>query len=123
MGLVFVTHDLSVAAQIADRVAVMYAGRIVEVGSVREVLLDPRHPYTIGMLGTTLHGRVRGRDIAAIPGSPPDLRSLPPGCSFAPRCRFAVAECSAAMPAPVSPSPGRSVRCLRTADLSAALAS
>jgi peptide/nickel transport system ATP-binding protein len=117
MALIFVTHDLSVAAQIADRVAVMYAGRMVEQGSVRDVLLNPRHPYTIGMLSSTLHGRVRGQDIETIPGSPPDLRALPPGCSFAPRCSRAVAECSAAVPASVSLSPGHDVRCIRTADL------
>ena len=88
MGLVFVTHDLSVAAQIADRVAVMYAGRIVEVGSAREVLLNPRHPYTIGMLARHCTAVCAAAISTAIPGSPPDMRSLPPGCSFAPRCRL-----------------------------------
>jgi peptide/nickel transport system ATP-binding protein len=124
MGLVFVTHDLGVAAQIADRIAVMYAGRIVEQGSARDVLLHPRHPYTQGMLGSTLQGRVRGRDIEAIPGSPPDMRVLPRGCSFAPRCRFAAPECRAAKPDSVAVAPGHHVACLRVADIapSAALA-
>ncbi|MEN3382708.1 MAG: peptide/nickel transport system ATP-binding protein, partial [Hyphomicrobiales bacterium] len=71
MGVIFVTHDLGVAAQIADKVAVMYAGRIVEYGDVRDVLMRPRHPYTLGMLASTVHGQPRDRDIEAIPGSPP----------------------------------------------------
>jgi peptide/nickel transport system ATP-binding protein len=118
MGLVFVTHDLGVAAQIADRIAVMYAGRIVEEGSARDVLLSPRHPYTMGMLSSTLQGRVRGRDIEAIPGSPPDMRTLPGGCSFAPRCRFATGDCRATMPDPVAVAPGHHVACLRVAEVS-----
>jgi peptide/nickel transport system ATP-binding protein len=122
MGLVFVTHDLGVAAQIADRIAVMYAGRIVEEGSARDVLLNPRHPYTMGMLSSTLQGRMRGRDIEAIPGSPPDMRVLPSGCSFAPRCRFATAECRAALPASLSVAPSHRVACLRVAEISPAAA-
>ncbi len=78
MGVIFVTHDLGVAAQIADKVAVMYAGRIIEYGTVREVLLNPKHPYTLGLLSSTVHGQNRDTDIDAIPGSPPDLRFLPP---------------------------------------------
>jgi peptide/nickel transport system ATP-binding protein len=118
MALMFVTHDLGVAAQIADRVAVMYAGRIVEEGSARDVLLHPRHPYTMGMLASTLNGRVRGRDIEAIPGSPPDMRSLSPGCSFAPRCRFATDACRATTPMPLAVGAGHNVACLRVAELS-----
>jgi peptide/nickel transport system ATP-binding protein len=120
MALMFVTHDLGVAAQIADRVAVMYAGRIVEEGSARDVLLNPRHPYTMGMLASTLNGRVRGRDIEAIPGSPPDMRALPAGCSFAPRCRFAAAACKESMPMPIAVGAGHNVSCLRVAELSPA---
>jgi peptide/nickel transport system ATP-binding protein len=120
MGLVFVTHDLGVAAQIADRIAVMYAGRIVEEGSARDVLLNPRHPYTQGMLSSSLQGRVRGRDIEAIPGSPPDMRTLPGGCSFAPRCRFAAPECRSATPMPIAISPDHHVACLRVAEISSA---
>ncbi|HEY1504449.1 MAG TPA: ABC transporter ATP-binding protein [Stellaceae bacterium] len=117
MGLIFVTHDLGVAAQIADRIAVMYAGRMVEQGSARDVLLNPRHPYTMGMLASTLHGRVRGRDIETIPGSPPDMRALPTGCSFAPRCRFAVADCRTTMPSQMVVAPGHSVSCLRVGEI------
>src|SRR5271154_835588 len=93
MGMIFVTHDLGVAAEIADRIAVMYAGRIVEVGPVAQVLSDPLHPYTAGLLASTVHGQARDRDIDAIPGSPPDMRRLPQGCSFAQRCSRRSAEC------------------------------
>jgi peptide/nickel transport system ATP-binding protein len=113
MGVIFVTHDLGVAAQIADKVAVMYAGRIVETGAVGDVLMHPRHPYTLGMLASTVHGQSRDRDIQAIPGSPPDMRRLPPGCSFFPRCAAAVPACAAGMPAPRPVGQGHEVRCIR----------
>jgi len=113
MGMMLVTHDLGVAAQIADRVAVMYAGRIVEHGSVRDVLLNPRHPYTRGMLASTVHGQDRDKDIDAIPGSPPDMRRIPRGCSFSPRCALAVPDCRAAMPDLVEIGAGHAARCIR----------
>lgn len=113
MGVIFVTHDLGVAAEIADRVAVMYAGRIVETGTVKEVLGNPQHPYTQGMLSSTVHGNMRGKDIEAIPGSPPDLRAMPPGCSFAPRCKHAEPACSAALPPEVVLEDGRMARCIK----------
>jgi peptide/nickel transport system ATP-binding protein len=119
MGLIFVTHDLGVAAQMADKVAVMYAGRIVEYGDARDVLLNPRHPYTIGMLASTVQGQERGKDIEAIPGSPPDLRSLPGGCSFSPRCKFFLPDCEAATPAPSFVAPDHFARCIRTAEFAA----
>jgi peptide/nickel transport system ATP-binding protein len=111
MGVIFVTHDLGVAAQIADKVAVMYAGRIVEYGNVRDVLLSPKHPYTLGLLSSTVHGQDRDHDIDAIPGSPPDLRFLPPGCSFAPRCRFATDVCHGAFPPETRDNDAHMVRC------------
>jgi peptide/nickel transport system ATP-binding protein len=117
MGLIFVTHDLGVAAQIADKVAVMYAGRIIEYGSAPDVLMTPRHPYTMGMLASTVQGQARGGDIEAIPGSPPDLRQLARGCSFAPRCKFAIPECRAAAPPASLVAPGHSVSCAREAEL------
>ena len=120
MSVIFVTHDLGVAAQIADRVAVMYAGRIVEAGDVRDVLMNPHHPYTRGMLASTIHGQDRGRDIEAIPGSPPDMRRLPAGCAFAPRCRHADAQCRAATPPQTEPSAGRSIRCFHADAVAAA---
>jgi peptide/nickel transport system ATP-binding protein len=117
MGLIFVTHDLGVAAQIADRVAVMYAGRIVEFGKASDVLLKPRHPYTMGLLASIVRGPLREQDIEAIPGSPPDLRMVPQGCSFAPRCKFAGTGCSALFPAPHSVAPDHVASCLLLEDL------
>jgi peptide/nickel transport system ATP-binding protein len=111
MGLIFVTHDLGVAAQIADNVAVMYAGRIVEFGTACEVLLQPRHPYTMGLLASILHDPLRKQDIEAIPGSPPDLRLMPEGCSFAPRCKFARTVCGAVVPPPHLVAPGHVACC------------
>ncbi|GHA19152.1 ABC transporter ATP-binding protein [Devosia pacifica] len=113
MGIIFVTHDLGVAAQIADKVAVMYAGRLVEYGLARDILLNPRHPYTIGMLNSTVRGQDRSVDIEAIPGNPPDLRNLPPGCAFAPRCGFALEQCSAAQPEPAARPDAGYARCIR----------
>ena len=100
MGMIFVTHDLGVAAEVADTIAVMYAGRIVETGPVAQVLSDPLHPYTAGLLASTVHGQPRHRDIDAIPGSPPDMRRLPQGCSFAPRCTRRSATCRTIVPQP-----------------------
>jgi len=112
MGMIFVTHDLGVAAEIADRVAVMYAGRIVESGPVAQVLGAPAHPYTAGLLASTVHGQPRERAIDAIPGSPPDLRRLPQGCSFAPRCARRMAGCRVTVPEPRFPAPDRMAACV-----------
>jgi peptide/nickel transport system ATP-binding protein len=119
MGMIFVTHDLGVAAEIADTVAVMYAGRIVESGPVAEILATPAHPYTAGLLASTVHGQPRGHDIDAIPGSPPDLRRLPQGCSFASRCARRMAECRISVPEPRSLAPGRMTACLAVTEPSA----
>ena len=96
LGLLFITHDLGVVAQVADRVAVMYAGRIIEEGSAPEVLGSPCHPYTKGLLNAspTLE---RGK-LSPIPGSVPQLTALPPGCAFEPRCSLRRAECVVAVP-------------------------
>lgn len=112
MGMIFVTHDLGVASEIADTIAVMYAGRIVESGPVDRVLRAPLHPYTAGLLASTVHGQSREHDINAIPGSPPDLRRLPPGCSFAPRCPRRLGACGVTVPEPRFPEPGRMAACL-----------
>ncbi len=113
MGVIFVTHDLGVAAEIADTIAVIYAGRIVETGSVQAVLQRPLHPYTAGMLSSTIVGHKRGTRVAAVPGTPPDLRRLPPGCSFAPRCPHVLVACTATFPPEQRFEAGRMACCLR----------
>jgi peptide/nickel transport system ATP-binding protein len=113
MGVVFVTHDLGVAGEIADRVAVMYAGRIVEQGSVSSLLARPLHPYTQGLLGATVQPGSRGARLTTIPGAPPDLRRPMQGCAFAPRCPQAEESCRAAVPEFCHPAPGRTVRCIK----------
>jgi oligopeptide/dipeptide ABC transporter ATP-binding protein len=96
LSLLFITHDLGVVAQVADRIAVMYAGRIVEEGSVSEVLRRPAHPYTEGLLRAA--PRLAREKLVPIPGAVPALDALPPGCAFAPRCPKRVAECDTALP-------------------------
>ena len=116
MSVIFVTHDVGVACEVADRVAVMYAGRMVESGTVSEVMQHPQHPYTSGLLSSIVRGELKGTRIEAIPGSPPDLANLPPGCSFAPRCKFAKDECRAEVPKGVEREGGRIVRCVLAAE-------
>jgi peptide/nickel transport system ATP-binding protein len=99
MGVIFVTHDLGVAGEIADRIAVMYAGRFIEEGTTREIMRGPLHPYTQGLLGATVHPGMRGERLATIPGAPPNLERLPQGCAFAPRCAQAEAACLVETPA------------------------
>jgi peptide/nickel transport system ATP-binding protein len=99
MGVIFVTHDLGVAGEIADRVAVMYAGRFVEQGPVAELMTQPLHPYAQGLLGATVHAGQRGVRLTTIPGSPPALDTPPTGCAFAPRCAIALPACSLSVPA------------------------
>jgi oligopeptide/dipeptide ABC transporter ATP-binding protein len=97
-GILMITHDLGVVAQLCHRVAVMYAGQIVEQGPVRDVFAQPRHPYTRGLLGS-LPGRVaRGAPLSQIDGAVPDPRHMPSGCRFHPRCRYATAICQAPPP-------------------------
>jgi peptide/nickel transport system ATP-binding protein len=93
MATLIVTHDLGVACELADRIAVMYAGRFVETGAVRDVIAAPLHPYTSGLLRSTVHGEVKTETFRPIPGVPPDLRELPAGCAFAPRCAVAAPLC------------------------------
>ncbi|WP_144186108.1 ABC transporter ATP-binding protein [Elioraea rosea] len=113
MGVIFVTHDLGVAGEIADRVAVMYAGRFVEEGPVSEVMLRPLHPYTQGLMGSTVHAGLRGTRLAAIPGAPPNLARLPEGCAFAPRCASVEEACRVAVPDERRPIPIHMARCIR----------
>jgi len=114
LSIVFVTHDIGAAAEIADRVAVMYGGRIVEQGTLADLLRAPRHPYTQALLHGRAHGAMqKGQRLQTIPGSPPDLAALPPGCAFAPRCAYAEARCREAVPGIVPVAPGHEVRCVR----------
>jgi oligopeptide/dipeptide ABC transporter ATP-binding protein len=112
-ALVLITHDLGVVAEVADEVAVMYAGRIVEAGPVEAVFEDPQHPYTIGLMSSVPSlGRRTGR-LATIPGLVPPPHLMPPGCRFASRCVFAQAACDAAVPPLAEVGPGHRVACRR----------
>ncbi len=112
-GVIFVTHDLGVVADIADRVLVMYAGRLVEQGTVDEIFYDPQHPYTWGLLGSvTRVDRDPPRRLPAIPGQPPSLVRPPAGCPFQPRCPHAFDRCVELPPlAPRLPETGHLDRC------------
>jgi peptide/nickel transport system ATP-binding protein len=116
MAVIFVTHDVGVAVEIADSLAVMYAGRFVETGPTRAVIRSPRHPYTQGLLASTVRGATRGQTLEAIPGLPPDLAELAAGCSFAPRCRHAEDRCTIVAPGEHRVAPDHMVRCVRVAD-------
>jgi peptide/nickel transport system ATP-binding protein len=110
-GLIWITHDLSVVSGLADDVCVMYAGRIVETGTVDEVLEHPMHPYTRGLLDSVPGRNTPGRPLAQIPGMTPSLLELGEGCAFRERCARAVEECLVA-PAIRFPSAGRALRCV-----------
>jgi peptide/nickel transport system ATP-binding protein len=112
MGMIFVTHDIGVAVEICDVVAVMYAGQIVETGTIRDIVKDPKHPYTKGLLAANLHGAERGKRLETIPGSPPLLESAPTSCSFAPRCAYTQAVCRLKAPDAVTISKNITVRCI-----------
>jgi peptide/nickel transport system ATP-binding protein len=109
-ALIWITHDLAVVAGLADRIAVMYAGRIVEQGPVDALFARPLHPYTRGLIGSVPSRDRRGAPLAQIPGMPPSLAHLPPGCAFAPRCARADAAC-ATEPAMVEHGGGGAARC------------
>lgn len=120
MGVIFVTHDIGVAVEVSERIAVMYAGQIVEEGTTREVIRNPRHPYTQGLLAANLHDVARGARLDAIPGAPPSLEVRPDSCSFAPRCPMALPACRQALPPVLTPGPRRRVACLRAGETLAA---
>lgn len=120
LAVIFVTHDLGAAVEVADRIAVMYGGRIVEEGSTRDVIRAPAHPYTLALLRSRAEGSMaRGERLKTIPGSPPDLSRLPPGCAFADRCSLAIDRCRAAQPERTLVAPGHATRCIRTHELQA----
>jgi oligopeptide/dipeptide ABC transporter ATP-binding protein len=110
LSLLLITHDLGIVARVADRVAVMYAGRLVETGPATAVLASPQHPYTRGLLAS-IPGHIPGRRLEAIPGAVPDLAALPPGCAFAPRCPDRFDACGGSSPDAYTMSPGHAARC------------
>jgi len=110
LALLFITHDLGVVAQVADRIAVTYAGRIVEEGPAREVLARPRHPYTAGLLRAS--PQLIRQKLEPIPGTVPALTALPPGCAFEPRCAVRLPECCRAMPELLAAGPEHRARCI-----------
>ncbi len=113
LSLLYVTHDLAVVAQTCERLAVMYAGRIVETGLVDDVFRRPLHPYTLGLLRAVVDFDAPRQELEAIPGSPPDPLHVPGGCPFHPRCRFALPECTSGPIELVDVAPGRSSACIR----------
>lgn len=114
LAVIFVTHDIGVAVEIADRIAVMYAGRIVETGSCRAVIRSPSHPYTRGLLASRPSSDLVNRTrLSTIPGAPPDLAHLPPGCSFQPRCELALTSCASGVPPEFPVADRHMARCFR----------
>ncbi len=118
VGLLIISHDLSVLADVCDRVLVMYAGRVVESGTAAQAFTDPLHPYTAALSGAFPRiGDPAARYApAGLAGDPPDPRELPPGCSFAPRCPRAVDRCTEAEPPLLEVAPGRPVACIRVGE-------
>jgi oligopeptide transport system ATP-binding protein len=117
MGLVLITHNLAVAVGFADRIAVMYAGRIVEMGRARAVYERPLHPYTGGLLRSIPSLQSREDRLQAIKGSPPSLTQVPPGCPFHPRCPFAIDRCRVEVPELIEWLPGRFAACHRATEV------
>lgn len=117
MAIIFVTHDLGVLAGLADRLLVMYAGRVVEAGSVDAVFDRPQMPYTIGLLGAIPTETSHGSRLNQISGAPPSLVRLSPGCQFEPRCPMAIAACSEREPAVLGPEVEHAAACIRIDDI------
>ncbi len=109
-ALIWITHDLTVVAGLADSICVMYAGRIVETGAIDSVLDTPLHPYTAGLIGSVPSRNKRGRELEQIPGMTPSLLNMPTGCAFRDRCTYAGEACAEA-PGIATPLPDRAVRC------------
>lgn len=109
LGLILITHNLGIVAETCDRVAVMYAGKVVEVGDVAQVFTAPKHPYTKGLVASTIS--LDTTELHSIPGFPPDLVHPPPGCRFAPRCPAVMEHCTDAVPGYAEPEPGQHAAC------------
>jgi peptide/nickel transport system ATP-binding protein len=112
MGIILVTHDLSVVAQTCDRVAVLYAGKVMEVGSIADIFRRPAHAYTAGLIGAVPTGHAARQRLTTIPGAPPSLIDLPAACRFAPRCALATDACRAGEPPLAAVVPGHLSACL-----------
>jgi len=120
MSILFITHDLGVVAEMADRVVVMYAGRAVEEGAVHDIFAEPKMPYTLGLMQSIPRVDKAAQHqarLTTIPGAVPDPLHLPSGCAFHPRCRFAIEDCKGAVPSLEDAGKGHRVRCLRWQDL------
>ncbi|MBN9515062.1 MAG: ABC transporter ATP-binding protein [Alphaproteobacteria bacterium] len=115
LGVIFVTHDIGVAVEVSDRIGVMYAGKLVELAPVERMVDAPQHPYSRGLLASTVHDGMRGQRLEAIPGAPPDLAEVPGGCSFAPRCKFVRPDCTASVPSLREVETAHAVRCVLAA--------
>jgi len=112
LAMLFISHDLAVISQVADRVAVMYAGTLVELGTKRDIFQSPAHPYTRGLLHAVPDLKTdRARPLETIEGTVPSLQAMPPGCTFEPRCGFRIPECSRALPPLLEVAPGHWARC------------
>jgi oligopeptide/dipeptide ABC transporter ATP-binding protein len=112
MTLVLVSHDLAVVAETCDRIAVMYAGRIVETAPTKSIFQAPRHPYTLGLLGSIPQVAAGADRLTPIPGQPPDLAKLGPGCPFAPRCAYVSSDCTTTPVRLVGAEPGHETACI-----------
>jgi peptide/nickel transport system ATP-binding protein len=120
MAVIFVTHNIGAAAEICDRVAVMYAGRVVETGTMSQIVKSPSHPYTRGLLACSVHGTGRSQRLESIPGSPPKLDARITGCAFAPRCSLVTAVCRSQEIPNVEVGDGHSARCVALLNADAA---
>jgi peptide/nickel transport system ATP-binding protein len=109
--MLFISHDLSLAAELADRVVTMYAGKVVETGGVRDIFYDPKHPYTLGLIKAVPPVAGGLYEISSIPGVPPSLLNLPSGCSFHPRCAYAHDRCATETPPLYPVGDGHSSAC------------
>lgn len=119
LSIIFVTHDIGVATEVSTRLAVMYGGQIVETGPLANIVENPGHPYTQGLLASTIHSASRGTRLEAIAGSPPNMTAAPTQCSFAPRCKYAEAACLSGVPELYPAGKNTVVRCIRHAEVAA----
>ena len=120
LALIFITHNLGIVAKMCDQLAVMYAGRVVEAGPVRQLFKAPSHPYTKALLGSIPRMNDERKRLTAIDGHPPDLAAPPPGCAFGPRCSVAIEQCRHVAPPETSQGCGRTVRCWHSVHTAAA---